>query len=305
MRLAPNQQPFDTQRHFGELFRIFLPILVLVIAAGMILYLVTAPADRDDRRDETAPEFVPPRVGLLPVEGTAIIPIEPGIAVESPDPGLPFDPAFIVPRPLELARAPEASRFDVPLGSPLGALTYNAQPFLTTRHLGDDLNGIGGWDSDLGDPVYAAGDGLVVYAGWPSDGWGNVVMLLHRLPDGTELTTFYGHLETISVPVGGLVRRGHRVGTVGKADGRYLAHLHFEVRPAAPLSPGAGYADAPLGRQSGELFLARTRGAPEDRQNGPVGGDWDTKLPKKIGTKPGGEGPRMRIQTESNAESAP
>ena len=301
MRLAPDQQPFDTQRHFGEVIRTFLPILVLVIAAGLILYLVTAPADRDDRRGAAIPEFVPPRVGLLPVEPVSVTPSEDALERVPAEPGLPLDPAFVVPRPLELARAPEAPRFDLPMGSPLGALTYNAQPFLTTRHLGDDLNGIGGWDSDLGDPVYAAGDGQVVFAGWPSDGWGNVVMLLHRLADGSEVTTFYGHLESITVPVGGLVRRGHRIGTVGKADGRYLAHLHFEIRPASPLSPGAGYADAPLGRQSGEFFLSKYRGAPEDRQNEAVGGDWDTRLPKKTSPSRAPEGPRLRIQTETGS----
>lgn len=293
MRLAPDQNPFDVKRHFGELFRIFLPILVLVLAAGMILYLVTAPANQRGKQEaETA--FVPPRVGLLPVEMEKTDSFSETAADEI---GLPFDPAFLLPRPLELANAPEAPRFDIPMGSPLGALTYNAQPFLTTRHLGDDLNGIGGWDSDLGDPVYAAGDGVVVFAGWPSDGWGNVVMILHRLPNRKEVTTFYGHLESFAVPVGALVRRGQRIGSVGKADGRYLAHLHFEVRPAAPLNPGAGYADTPLGRTSGEAFLSKFRGAPETLQNEAVAGDWDTRLPGKRESS-GEEGPGMKIRAE-------
>ena len=33
-------------------------------------------------------------------------------------------------------------------------------------------------------PVRAAGRGLLIYAGEPSPDWGNVVVLLHRLPDG-------------------------------------------------------------------------------------------------------------------------
>lgn len=289
------EENFDFRRHFGEFFRHVFPIMVMVFAAALIAYVMWGPAPKDPAggiNDGPAP-----RIGLLPAEkpGTSGLAEEPD-AEESP---LPFDPAFVVPRPLDLAKAPRASRFDAPMGSPLGALTYNAQPFLTTRHLGDDLNGIGGWDSDLGDAIYAAGDGEVTFAGWPSDGWGNVIQILHRLPNGETVTTFYGHLKTINVPVGGLVRRGDRVGTVGKADGRYLAHLHFEVRPASSLNPGAGYADGPLGRRAGEPFIAAQRGAPKYQQNRPLGGDWDTRLP---GTPVpnSSEGPSMQIKTEGD-----
>src|SRR4051794_17584066 len=54
------------------------------------------------------------------------------------------DPAFQFVSPLELASLPTAGRFDFPIGSEHGALSYNAQPFTESRHLGDDLNGIGG-----------------------------------------------------------------------------------------------------------------------------------------------------------------
>src|ERR1044071_7120258 len=66
-----------------------------------------------------------------------------------------LDPAFQVSSSFELASLPVATRFDFPLGSEHGALTYNAQRFTENRHLGDDLNGIGGENSDLGDPIYA------------------------------------------------------------------------------------------------------------------------------------------------------
>ncbi len=278
--------PFDFRRHFGEFLRWVLPIFVLVGAGAMLFFLLWGPEPEEGIHFADRP---PARVGLLPVEG------KPVTGPDQPTAPLPFDPAFVIPRPLDLARAPRAVRFDAPMGSPLGALTYNAQPFLTTRHLGDDLNGIGGWNSDLGDPVYAAGDGEVVYAGWPSDGWGNVVMLLHRLADGKSLTTFYGHLDRIQVPVGAVVRRGETVGTVGTANGRYLAHLHFEVRPVASLSPGAGYADGPLGRLAGEPFVLRHRGAPETRQNGALGGE----LSAGPGEDDSGSGPAsLKIRTE-------
>ena len=74
----------------------------------------------------------------------------------------PLDPAFIRLTPLEVSTLPMATRFDMPMGSEHGAFTYNARSFRIQRHLGDDLNGIGGGNSDLGDPVYAAAAGRVV-----------------------------------------------------------------------------------------------------------------------------------------------
>ena len=84
------------------------------------------------------------------------------------------DPAFRLPSSLELASLPTAVCFDFPLGSENGAMTYNAQPFTKNHHLGDDLNGIGGEDSDLGDPIYAVADGRVLLARDGGPGWGRL-----------------------------------------------------------------------------------------------------------------------------------
>lgn len=186
-----------------------------------------------------------------------------------------FDAAFIRLSPLDIASLPVAARFDHPLGSQNAALTYNAQPFRITRHLGDDLNGIGGENSDRGDPVFAAGAGRVVYAGVPGSGWGNMVILAHRVPDASQpgehrtVQTVYAHLEKIFANPGQIVNRAERIGTVGTADGLYLAHLHFEVREGPYINPSIGYADAPLNRLSPERFIAEHRGAPDDLLNPP------------------------------------
>src|SRR5687767_12949222 len=45
-----------------------------------------------------------------------------------------IDPALQLPSPLELATLPTAARFDFPIGSEHGALTYNAQPFTENKH---------------------------------------------------------------------------------------------------------------------------------------------------------------------------
>ena len=177
----------------------------------------------------------------------------------------PLDPAFLRLTPLETATLPLATRFDMPLGSEHGAFTYNARAFRISRHLGDDLNGIGGQNSDLGDAVYAAGAGRVVFVGVPGPGWGKMVIIAHRLPEGDELgpvvQTMYAHLESIRVQTGQTVQRGDQIGTVGTADGQYLAHLHFEVRMGPYVNPGLGSADTALNRVSPEQFIRARRGA--------------------------------------------
>lgn len=244
----------DFRQHFREWHRVVLPIFVVVAAILLVIFLIARMGDRSPA--DYLLEHSPARIGLLaPVEGAL------------------FDPAFAVASPIEMVLAPSTDSFDSPAGSRHGALTYNAQPFLTDQHLGDDLNGIGGWNSDLGDPVYAAADGLVLYAGWPSDGWGNVVVLLHELDGANLVETFYGHLDTMTVPVGSQVRRGDRIGTIGTANGRYLAHLHFEIRRYPTLDPGVGYSGSELGRLPGELSLRKWRGRPDDSLARPPGGE--------------------------------
>lgn len=181
--------------------------------------------------------------------------------------GPDLDSAFLLSRPLDLARVAMAPRFDFPLGSENGALSYNAQPFRENGHLGDDFNGIGGWDSDRGDPVYAVAGGRVMFAGWPSDGWGHYVILAHRLGDGRRVQSIYAHLERVAVAVDDEVSRGQEIGTVGKGAGQYLAHLHFEVRENDALHPGSGYSEGPLDRLAPSGFLEEQRGGGPDFLN--------------------------------------
>src|SRR6202165_3999029 len=137
------------------------------------------------------------------------------------------DPALRIPSPLELASIPTAIRFDFPLGSENGAMAYNAQRFTENRHLGDDLNGIGGENSDLGDPIYDVADGRVLLAGEAGPGWGNVIIMVHAYEENGVrkfVQSYYAHLDTMLVRPKENVRRGQEIATVGTANGRYLAH---------------------------------------------------------------------------------
>jgi hypothetical protein len=177
----------------------------------------------------------------------------------------------------QLGEIPDATRFEVPLGSQHGALTYNAQMFWEMNdargghHSGDDLNGIGGMNTDLGDPVHATADGLVVYAGEAAKGWGKVVIVAHRDPSGRLLESMYAHLDRIDVAVGTLVHRGRRLGTVGTANGHYPAHLHFEMRHGDGVDIGSGYGMFPLNRlDPGETIRELAGAAPDDLSPPPL-----------------------------------
>ena len=76
-----------------------------------------------------------------------------------------------------------------------------------------------------GTSVTAAGFGDVVYSGYDTSGWGNLVIVKHRF----GLRTLYAHLSSISVPIGAHVEAGQRVGRVGQTGHASGPHLHFEV----------------------------------------------------------------------------
>jgi hypothetical protein len=127
-----------------------------------------------------------------------------------------------------------ADGFDFPVGKPNAANYYKARGYHPRGHHGEDWNGNGGGNTDLGDPVYAFGDGIVVQSRDVRVGWGNVVIIRHayRGSDGkvTFIDSLYGHLNTRYVTVNQRVKRGQRIGTIGTNRGMYLAHLHFEIR---------------------------------------------------------------------------
>ncbi len=191
------------------------------------------------------------------------------VPLEMPKDGNP-DMRFQFLSAWQANQIPTVARMDTPMGSENGALVYNAQKFQEMNekrgghHSGDDLNGIGGMNTDLGDPVYAAGDGLVVFTGNPSPGWGNIVILAHRDPEGQALHTMYAHLLEIKVKIGTLVPRGKEIGLVGTANGHYPAHLHFEVRASDGIDIGSGYTSLPLNRLDPAAVVAALHNAEAD-----------------------------------------
>lgn len=158
-----------------------------------------------------------------------------------------FDERFTQLSGFELASLPTITRMQHPMGSRHGALTYNAQRYWDMNqkrgghHTGDDINGIGGMNTDLGDPIYAMASGLVIYRGEPSTGWGNTVITAHKTPDGSTQQIMYAHLERNNVALREIVALGDIIGTVGTANQNYPAHLHLELRNTQGVWTGGGY----------------------------------------------------------------
>lgn len=84
-----------------------------------------------------------------------------------------------------------------------------------------------------GDPVLAAADGRIVYAGSGLRGYGNLVIIKHN---ATYLTA-YAHNRTLLVKEDEAVRRGQKIAEMGSSDADQV-NLHFEIRKQGkPMDP--------------------------------------------------------------------
>jgi len=88
------------------------------------------------------------------------------------------------------------------------------------NHWGIDIGG------DLGNPIYAADAGVVVYAGWNDWGYGNVIVLDH----GNGWQTLYAHLNEVYVNCGDYINFGGQlIGAMGSTGNSSGPHLHYEM----------------------------------------------------------------------------
>ena len=149
--------------------------------------------------------------------------------------------------------------FDFPVGNPNAKNYYNAQKFGVNNHLGDDWNGIGGGNTDLGDPIYSIGNGYVSSAKNINGGWGNVIRIVHYIEKDNQVESLYAHCDEIFVEKGDYVEKGQKIGTIGNNDGNYLAHLHFELRNEIGKPIGGGYSSITKGYLDPTKFIKNNR----------------------------------------------
>jgi lipoprotein NlpD len=76
-----------------------------------------------------------------------------------------------------------------------------------------------------GDPVLAAADGRVIYAGSGLRGYGNMVIVKHN----NSYLTAYAHNQALLVKEDQAVRRGQKIAEMGSSDAERV-QLHFEIR---------------------------------------------------------------------------
>lgn len=100
-------------------------------------------------------------------------------------------------------------------------------PFSDSGNKGLDLSG------RSGDPVFAAGDGKVVYAGAGLRGYGELVIVKHN----AMFLSAYAHNRKILVKEGQQVTRGQKIAEMGNTDADSVK-LHFEIRKQGkPVDP--------------------------------------------------------------------
>ncbi|KGE77057.1 peptidoglycan DD-metalloendopeptidase family protein [Halomonas salina] len=80
-------------------------------------------------------------------------------------------------------------------------------------------------DGQKGQPVKAAGPGIVVYAGSGVRGYGNLILLKHN----DEFLSAYAHNDSLRVKENDVVETGEVIATMGDSDAEDV-RLHFEVR---------------------------------------------------------------------------
>ncbi len=151
-----------------------------------------------------------------------------------------------------------ADGFDFPFGDLDGKGVYTDKAtgkihngwYIATRftekyslglHTGEDWNGSGGKNTDLGQDVFAVANGRVVFAENCGRLWGNVVIIEHVFYENHErrkIRSLYAHLQTIKVRRGEDVKRRQAIATIGQdPDKTYDAHLHLELRWDETLAP--------------------------------------------------------------------
>jgi lipoprotein NlpD len=190
----------------GQVLRVVPPVAETSVAANAVVQTASSGGEAPASTNAVNTGMVQGRSLDAPV----------AVAPAAASAGLPVSPA----RPAAPVASDEVA-FVWPANGPV------VDPFDESRNKGV---GIGG---RAGEPVLAAADGRVVYAGAGLRGYGNLVILKHN---NTYLTA-YAHNQSLLVREDQSVRQGQKIAEMGSSDSDRVK-LHFEVRrQGKPVDP--------------------------------------------------------------------
>ncbi len=124
---------------------------------------------------------------------------------------------------------PDDARNTIGLSWPVqGRITRGYNLVQRKPHLGLDIA------APRGTQIQASHDGIVIYAGNGFRGYGKLVMVEF----GDRWATLYSHLSRITVREGQWIKRGQKLGVIGRTGNASGIHLHYEIRyKREPIDP--------------------------------------------------------------------
>lgn len=200
-----------------------------VIEVGQVLRVIP-PADAAAAAPASVPVPTP-----TPVDATRAQPAPVPMATQT-TPGVSAAPAAAAPAaPAATASTPAPPRPPAPPPSAGADDIKFIWPAKGSVIAGfDEVKNKGiGIAGKLGEPVLAAADGKVVYAGSGLRGYGNLVIVEHN----RTFLTAYAHNQKLLVKEDELVKKGQKIAEMGSSDADRVK-LHFEIRRSGkPVDP--------------------------------------------------------------------
>jgi lipoprotein NlpD len=188
-----------------------------VLEVGQVLRVVPPGTDPA----AAAARGVPMAGGSVQVKPLDAKPVAPAASGTAPA------PAVAAPAPTTGATAAPSRDADDDIAWGWPSTGNVATPFDEVRTKGLQFAG------KAGDPVMAAADGRVIYAGSGLRGYGNMVIVKHN----NSYLTAYAHNQSLLVKEDQVVRKGQKIAEMGSSDAERV-QLHFEIRRLGkPIDP--------------------------------------------------------------------
>ena len=210
----------------GDVYRVVPPeepAVAKAVVSGRLSVTPLPPVAAAPSPPKASSPSAPPPVTVAATPPPAVKPAAPS-TVQAPEPPV----AAPVPQKPPAAAAPAVPATDDALEFAWPAKGEVIVAFDETKNRkGIDLAG------GAGDPVLAAAEGKVVYAGEGLRGYGKLIIIKHN----NTFLTAYAHNQSILVKEDQSVKKGQKIAEMGSTDSDRVK-LHFEIRERGrPVDP--------------------------------------------------------------------